>query len=281
MDAELHDRFQRTQVAAGRCGHARDAGQPRGTRGIKFFHQVSGALAEDGAGHRAKIHQHWPVVGQEQDVVWRHVSMHVAGTVQGAQRTEQRVEQRAQRSFIRCFAHAAPHGEQGLTGVVRHDAVRRAIGLPDAVHTQQRRVIAARQNAGLVDERQTAAFEGVGMRRVVQLDLQTRAMGGQRGRQVLLEHHREVECQVAGQIDDAIATVAQHAFNLELFEPRSWLQRASGLRESTGRQRGGVGVEHGLRSFVATISGSATCASARRGCSPPHSRRPPPGSLQN
>lgn len=103
------------------------------------------------------------------------------------------------------------------------------------MHLQQRRVVEVGEQLGLVDEAPEPDREGLCMGG--RLDLHGQALGGALGhrrRQVFLDRHLPLQRDVGGEVDDAEAALAQHAFDAVVMDARA---RRQGVALRPVRQR--------------------------------------------
>jgi len=176
--------------------------------------------AGDGAARATEVEQHRPAIGQHEDVVGRDVAVTDAVRVQQLERAEQRLDQGPQPGFARRRRHLQAHVLQRAARVVRHRHVGGGVAPPEAMHFNQRRMIEAREQPGLAEERFEALGEGLGASAGAGAKRHRGPFAAprQRRRHVLLDGDVALQHVVARQIDDAEAAGAEDAQDLELFE---------------------------------------------------------------
>ena len=234
-DREVRHRRQRIQVGPWPLVHAGDVGVllDRRIAGLQDHRQRLGHVA-DHLACGAKVQQQRPTaVGQQQHVVGRHVAVVPALGVDHRQGVGHRAQPAQQRGLVGRLAAQAQFVAQGAAFVERHHHVGGAIGLPEAEHLDQRRVVKARQQPGLHHEAVQPLPEGLGLAPGFDQHLQAAVAHGQGGGQVLLERHLALERVVPGAVDDGKAAFAGHRQQLELAEHRAGRQR---IARALGRQ---------------------------------------------
>ncbi|MCG3190503.1 MAG: hypothetical protein LKCHEGNO_03236 [Burkholderiaceae bacterium] len=108
------------------------------------------------------------------------------------------------------------------------------------MHLDQRRVVEARQQLGLVDERAEAEREGFRMRGRQQRHLLLAAAPRQRAGHVFLDRDLALQREVERAVDDAEATAADHPAQLELVQAMPRRQRVGGVGAGAAGGRGVV-----------------------------------------
>ena len=174
----------------------------------------------DHAPGRAEIEQQRAGRGQ-QDVVRRDVAVVTLRGVHHAQGVEQRTQPGAQRGFVGHLAHRRQGALQSRALVERHHHVGGAVLLPEPVHLDQRRVVEAREQPGLVDEALQAGLEGL----LVPVGLDDDGGGRvharrHRGRHVLLDRNAALQRMVVCEVDDAEAALADQSGDLVVADAR-------------------------------------------------------------
>ena len=162
-EQEVNHRAQRVEVGPGALAHGRHVGVllDRCVTGFQDRGERLRAVTDD-APRCAEVEQDGRALGRQQDVVGRDVAVEHPFVVQPLQRVEHRLQDAADPGFVGRIGHGAPRIAQRDALQVRHDHVGGRIVLPEAVHLDQRRVVEARQHAGLVDERAQADRVGFG-----------------------------------------------------------------------------------------------------------------------
>jgi hypothetical protein len=97
------------------------------------------------------------------------------------------------------------------------------------VDLEQRGVVKARQQAGLVDKGLQAQRKGLGIGLRAQRDVHGLGAAGQRGGHVFLDRHLALQRVVEGQVDNAETAHAQDLEQFELAQPRTNGQGARGV----------------------------------------------------
>ena len=197
----------------------------------------------DDAARGAEVEQDRRAFGWQQDVVGRDVAVKHAFTVQQFERVEHGRDHAANPRFIGRPGHRAARIAQGAARQVRHHHVGGAVVFPESVHLDQRRVIEARQQPRLLDERAQPDGIRLGERAGAHRDHRAQTARGERGRHVLLERDLAFERMVLCEVDDAEATDTEHADDLELAEARARRQGVVLGRRNAGNggfQRVGI-----------------------------------------
>jgi hypothetical protein len=120
-------------------------------------------LVGDHTARGAEVDQHRVTVGLDLDVVRRDVAVIDAGLVQVVDGPEQRIEHAAQPGLVGRFGQRGADLLERAALQNRHRHVRGAVGLPEPVDLEKRRVVEARQQLGLVDEGLQAQRKGLGV----------------------------------------------------------------------------------------------------------------------
>ena len=182
------------------------------------------ALVAEHAPRGAKVQQHGAAVGFDLDVVRRDVAVVDTFAVQPLDGTQQRHQYAAQPSLVRRPHHVQADVLHGAAAHHRHGHVSGAVGLPEAQDLQQRRVVEAGQQLGLVDKGPQAEPKTLGVGLRAQRDTHGLGAAGQGGRHVLLDRDFAFKGMIEGQIDNAKTAHPQQAEQLELAQPRAGLQ---------------------------------------------------------
>jgi hypothetical protein len=160
-------------------------------------------------------------------------------------RAEQRHQHATQPGLVGRAPHLGAHLLDRAPAQHRHGHVGGAVGLPEAVHLEQRRVIEARQQLGLVDEALQTQRKALGVGVRADRDVQGFGASGQRGRHVLLDRDLALERVVHREVHNAEAAHAQHPEQLEFAEPGARVERV----RRVGSVRGGT-VGHVFKAYT-------------------------------
>ena len=194
-------------------------------------------VADDAAGG-AEVEQQRPAgVGQKQDVVGRDVAVVDLHRVQHRERVAHRPQQAEDPGLVGRRRHGPHDVAHRRTFEKRHHHVGGAVGLPEPVDLEQRRMVELGEQLGFVDEAFHAGVEGFPMSLRASPDLRRAGTVGDRRRHVLLERHLAIERMVPGQIDDSETTLADGRLHLELKQARSGGQGDRMVRRHCCRQR--------------------------------------------
>ena len=232
----MHRRGQRVDVGprtlfhVGRFGVLLD----RRIAGLQDHRQRLRHVADDAA-RGAEIEQQRFAGAAEQDhVVRRDVAVKATLGVNHRQRFRQRRQQRHQPRLVGRRAHRTQLVLERDAFVKRHHHVGGAVGLPEPVHLDERRMVELRQQLGLVDEALQSGIEGVAVPRRFDLHLRLADPRRQRGRHVLFQRHAAFERMVPSEVDDAEAAFSEHAGQLELAEVGAHRQRVAAVAGAGG-----------------------------------------------
>ncbi len=186
---------------------------------------------------RAEVEEDGRPCVRQEDVVGRDVAVVDAFAVQELERRQDGSDHAADPGLVGRVGHAAARVAQGHAPQVRHHHVRGGVVFPELVDLDQRRVVEAGEQTRLVDEGAQADRVGLlGERARAHRDPRAPAARRERRRHVLLERDVTLERVVPGQVDDAEATDAEHADDLEFAEAGAGRKRvAVGARERGGR----------------------------------------------
>ena len=221
-DAEMHHGRQGIEVGPGALAQLNGLGvllngrktgfEDGGERlGVVADHMACCAQVEQ---HRARALATVHIVQQE-DVVRGDVTVKNLFSVQAVQGAQYGLDHLPQPGFVWRHGHLSPGVLHGLTTVVRHHHVGGAVRFPEAVNLDQRGMVKARQQTGLVDEGAQAKRESLGMTGGAQAHTQALAARGQGGWHVLFDGDLALQRVVERRIHDAETAHAQHALDFK------------------------------------------------------------------
>ena len=227
---------QRVKVGPRALSDRRVPGVLLGRRVTRPQHGA-GTLVADDMARGSEIQQHRLAALGQDDVVGRNVAVVAVLRVNHLQRFQQRPEQVLEPLLVWRFIHVGQRLGEGRAVVERHGHVGRAVGLPEAVHLDQRGMVEAGQQSRLVDEADQAGGKCVGIAR------RADGHGGavhahrQRGGKVLFERHAASERIVLRQVDVAETADADQSGDLEFAQAGSGRQGQVRPAPQRGRQK--------------------------------------------
>ena len=224
---KMRHRRQAVQVGPGALVHAGDVSELLDGRIARFHdHRQRLRHVADHPARCTKVQQQGPAGrGQQHDVVGRQIAVVPLLGMDHRQRVGHRPQPAQDGGLVGRAVQGLQVVAQRGALVERHHHVGRAIGLPEPVHLDQRRVVKLGQHLGLVDKAAQPGDEGLGLALRAHADLGPLAAHGDHRRHVLFDGHLPVQRVVPGPVDDAETAFAHNAQQLEFTQPGAHHQR--------------------------------------------------------